>query len=616
MDLPNANSATVPLAVSGVLYFASGLSVVHAVDATTGKLLWQYDPQAAPAAGKKLRQGYGSRGIGYWNDKLYTATADGRLIALAAKTGKPVWSVLTVDPKDGRFITGAPRVMDGKVIIGHGGGENSSIRGYVTMYDAETGRQLWRFYTVPGNPADGFEDRAQEIAAKTWSDDWWTRGGGGAAWNAFTFDAETNTVFVGVGSGAPWNRRVRSADRGDNLFLSSIVALDATTGAYRWHYQVTPGDSWDFDAATDMHLADIPIRGVQRKVLIQASKNGFMYVIDRGTGHLLIAEKIAKVTWASSIDMASGRPIEIPGARFPDGTDAEIWPGGNGAHSWEPSAYSPKAGLLYIPVTEKGFTYNDRGISPKSWNRTPGNAFDAALLVSPQIKPDPLNNTGWLVAMNPATGRVKWRIQHAAMWNGGVLATAGGLVFQGQSTGEFDAYSAENGDRLWSEPAQAPIIGAPITYLADGTQYVTVLVGMGTSPSMYGQTTPSAISYRGQARRVLTFALDGKATLPTSPTVTVSAPPDPTYHDMPSVALQGAILYAQHCLVCHSFDVVSGGGAPDLRASGVPFDAASFDQVVRHGILERNGMPRFDEFSDAELVALRQYVRSRAALLR
>jgi len=311
MDLPAGNTATIPVEVDGVLYLSYGLGVVRAVDVRTGKQLWEHDTKAGERAGQRLRQGWGIRGVGYWNGKVYTGTPDGRLVALDAKTGTQVWSVQTCDD-DGRFITGAPRLFDGKVIIGHGGADSASIRAYVTTFDAETGRQLWRFFIVPGDPAKGFEDKTQEMAAKTWSGEWWKYGGGGTAWNSFTYDAETDTILIGTGNGAPWNQKIRSAGKGDNLFLCSIVALDAKTGAYKWHYQVNPGETWDYNAAMDIQLADLKIAGQMRKVAITAPKNGFFYVIDRTNGKLISASPFAKVTWATRIDIKTGAPSKLP----------------------------------------------------------------------------------------------------------------------------------------------------------------------------------------------------------------------------------------------------------------------------------------------------------------
>ncbi|WP_157219344.1 PQQ-dependent dehydrogenase, methanol/ethanol family [Flavisphingomonas formosensis] len=615
-DLGPGNPASIPVAVDGVLYVSSGLSVVRALDAATGKLLWEHDTRVADVAGDKLRVAWGIRGIAWWDGKLYTGTQDGRLVALDAKTGTEIWSAQTTLPGDGRFITGAPRVFDGKVIIGQGGADSADTRGYVTTYDAATGKQLWRFYIVPGNPADGFEDEAQAMAAKTWTGRWWEHGGGGTAWNAFAYDAETDTVFVGTGNGAPWNQKIRSPGGGDNLFLCSIVALDAKTGRYRWHYQVNPGETWDFNAAMDMHLADLRIAGRMRKVLIQAPKNGFLYVIDRTDGKLISAEKIAKVTWASRIDLATGRPIETPGARFPDGKSFELWPSERGAHSWMPSAFSPKTGLVYIPKLEAGAIYSDRNVDLKNWKRPDHNApglgetFDLALK-------DPLQNTSALLAWDPVTQRKAWSVPTLGGFNGGILATGGNLVFQGEIDGRLSAYAADSGRRLWQFAAQAAVVAAPITYRAGGVQYVTVLVGMGTTAGVDARALGGVrIDARTQMKRILSFRIGGTAALPPPPeTPPLAAPADPDYRPDPALATRGGALFNLRCVACHGIDAQAGGTAPDLRSSDVPHSAEAFAAIVRDGALVENGMPRFGELSDAELAGLRQFVRARAAAL-
>jgi quinohemoprotein ethanol dehydrogenase len=333
LDLPGiSNGATVPLAVDGIVYFTVGQSIVHAVEATTGRLLWRHDPEVAKVAGRKLRITWGPRGIGWWEGKVYVGTTDGRLIAIDAKNGRQVWSAQTVDPGNELTITGPPRVFNGKVIIGNAGSEFGANRGYVTAYDAESGEQAWRFWIVPGNPADGFENAAMEMAAKTWTGEWWKFGGGGQAWNAMTYDPQFNRVYIGTGNGAPWNRKVRSPGGGDNLFLCSIVALDADTGEYAWHYQTTPGETWDYNSAMDITLATMTVDGRPRPVILHAPKNGFFYVIDRETGKVLSAEKFGKVTWAERVDLATGRPVEAPGARYEDGP-ALIWPSTMGVHN-------------------------------------------------------------------------------------------------------------------------------------------------------------------------------------------------------------------------------------------------------------------------------------------
>jgi len=618
LDLMPGHSTTGPLAVEGKIYFATKHAVIHAVDAMTGREVWVHDSQAAAKAEHRLRQAYGTRGIAWWNSKIYSGTTDGRLIALDAETGREQWSVLTVPggENDVRFISGAPRVFDGKVIIGHGGADAGPTRGYVTAYDAETGEQLWRFYTVPGNPADGLENAAMALAAKTWSGEWWAFGGGGTVWNAITYDAETDTIFLGTGNGYPWNHRIRSEGKGDNLFLSSIVALHARTGEYKWHYQTNPGETWDYNAAMDMQLADLEVDGKSRKVLMTAPKNGFFYVIDRLTGELISAQPFAHQNWASHIDLATGRPVEDPDARFPDGKTFLMWPGTVGAHNWLPMAFSPKTNLVYIPTLEMANSYSDAGVDLKGWAPSDNNLADGGVIVDPTPSAAGLlNGTSYLQAWNPVSQERVWEVPTPGLTGGGVAVTAGGLVFQGQIDGNFNAYSASSGELLWSYEVGAPVIGPPITYLVNGQQYVTVISGMGTSFGIMGELLPFSIDYRTQKRRVLTFALNGTVTLPPSEKAELKAVNDPNYSPDMESAQRGEPLYEQACGVCHGVGTVAGGTAPDLRASYATLDANAFGLIVREGLLTHNGMPRFGEFDDQKLSDIREYIRAKAQLM-
>jgi quinohemoprotein ethanol dehydrogenase len=607
VDLGFGNTSTQPVEVDGVVYFSTGMSVVRAVDVRSGKLLWTFDPEVGKYGGKEMRQQWGTRGIAWWNGKVYTGTVDGRLIAIDAKTGKAVWSVKTTLP--GQFITGAPRVFKDKVIIGQGGSDSTLNRGYVTAYDAETGKQLWRFYVVPGNPAVD-TDETTKLAAKTWTGEWWRWGGGGSPWNAMTYDAELNQVLIGTGNGYPWNQHLRSPGGGDNLFLCSIVAVDADTGAYKWHYQINPGDSWDYNAAMGNALADVRIDGKVRKVLMTAPKNGFFYVIDRTDGKLISAEKIAKVTWATRIDVKTGRPVEVEGARYPDGKDFEIWPSSRGAHSWMPMSYSPKSGLVYIPKIEHGLIFNDRGINMDNWR-----PFGANLAFPDK---DPLDNSSSLLAWDPIGQKKVWEIPYKGGWTGGALSTAGNLVFQGHIDGRLVAYAADSGKELWRFPAQAAILAAPISYRVDGKQYVSVMVGLGGSAAT--ESTSHAgitIDGRTQKNRILTFVLGGKAKLPPAPPPYVVKPvDDPDYKPDPALAAKGEAVYNRNCLNCHGLDTIAAGWAPDLRGSAVPQSAEAFNAIVRDGGLVATGMPRFDDLPEKDIDAVRQYLRSREADLR
>lgn len=614
LDLPDVNfSTTAPIAVDGVIYFSPGISEVRAVSATTGKLLWRYDPEVVKVAPQKLRAGWGSRGLAYWEGKVYLGSRDGRLIAINAKTGKPVWSVMTIDADDHRYITGAPRVFNGKVIIGHGGADVGATRGYVTAYDAKTGKQLWRFFTVPGNPANGFEDKTQEMAAKTWKGEWWKLGGGGTVWNAMTYDPRFNRIYLGTGNGAPWNQKIRSPGGGDNLFLCAIVALDADTGEYVWHYQTNPGETWDFNSAMDIVLADTTIDGKPRQVMVHAPKNGFFYVIDRATGKLISAEKFTKVTWAERIDISTGRPVETPNARYEAG-ETLIWPGMIGGHNWQPMSYNPNTGLVYIPTINLPGYYNDKGIDPAKWKYPKALGWDTGINDVNEDTPMDAGGSS-LQAWDPVKQKAVWSVPTPGLMNGGTMTTAGNLVFQGQVDGKFIAYAADSGKRLWSFDSANAVIAPPITFSVGKKQYVSVITGNSGAPSVLG--TPQAQygwQARVSARRLLTFELDGKARVATSAAPALIVPVDnPALNVDKILAERGkAIFMEKNCTACHGFAAIAAGGAPDLRASALALSAPAFEQVVRNGILQANGMPRFAELNDADLNSLFQYIRSRA----
>ncbi len=610
-DLPVGNAVSGPLAVDGILYTATGYSVVRAFEAATGKLLWEHDTHAAEAAGNKLRQGWGIRGLAYWDGMVFVGTHDGRLVALDTKDGSEVWSRMTVEKDDVRFISGPPRVFNGKVIIGHGGADVGPVRGYVTTFDAKTGKQLWRFHTVPGNPADGFENDAMKMAAETWHGEWWKYGGGGTVWNAMTYDPETDTILIGTGNGAPWNHRIRSEGKGDNLFVCSIVALDANTGEYKWHYQTNPGESWDYNAAMDMQLADLTIDGKPRKVVMTAPKNGFFYVIDRTNGKLISAEKIAKVTWASHVDIKTGRPVENPGIRYPNGKDFELWPGANGAHNWLPMSFDPARNVAFIPVLSQPSKYNDRGIDPKTWTFVPGSANDAAVNID-LTSDDPEAGTSALMAWDVLSQKRLWSVPTPGFWNGGTMATAGNLVFQGHADGTFNAYSVKDGSRLWSFDAQTGVLAPPITYSVGGRQYITVLSGFGGSGALFGDVVAKfGWDSRMQPRRILTFALNGTATLPPPPPKYTPKPvDDPSFVPDAKLYSAGQKVYYQRCVVCHGIDLKAAGLAPDLRASPVPPNDEAFEAVVRGGALVTQGMPSFADVPADEIAAVRHFIRA------
>jgi quinohemoprotein ethanol dehydrogenase len=469
---PMQRSDAQPLEAGGIVYATAGLSIVHAVEAVTGKLLWSYDPQVTAVAGTKMRPSWGVRGLALWKGKVIVGTQDGRLIALDAKEGALLWTTQTIDTDNEATITGAPRVFGNRVVIGYAGAERANVRGAVAAFDAETGKFLWRFYTVPGNPADRSEDKTMAMAAKTWSGQWWEFGGGGTVWNAMTYDPELDRLYIGTGNGGPWNWKIRNPDGGDALFLASIVALDAKTGAYVWHHQQNPNEAWDYNSTMDIAMATIPIDGKPRKVLMQAPKSGFYFILDRQTGKLLSAEKIGKVTWASGYDLKTGRPVEAPNIRYQD-KPLLIWPGTFGVHNWQPMSFSPKSRLTFIPSIHQADAYAAQGIDPTSWKPDPNN-WNTGLswsVVGPSaVKVPEAEFHSYLQAWNPVTQTRAWRVETPGIVNGGTMATGGGLVFQGHIDGTFNAYDAANGRKLWTFPAGVSVLGAPISYSVRGKQ--------------------------------------------------------------------------------------------------------------------------------------------------
>jgi quinohemoprotein ethanol dehydrogenase len=613
LDTDRGQEAT-PIVVDGVMYITSAWSKIFALNAATGALLWSYDPKVPPEWAVNACCDVVNRGVAVWKGKIFAGTLDGRLVALDAANGKLLWEQLTIDRNFRYTITGAPRVARGKVIIGNGGAE-LGVRGYVSAYDAETGKRLWRFYTVPGDPSKPFESPILKKAAKTWTGEWWKLGGGGTVWDTIVYDPELDLVYIGVSNGSPWNQRLRSPGGGDNLFLSSIVALKAETGEYVWHYQETPGEMWDYTASQQIILADISIDGKARKALLHAPKNGFFYVLDRATGALISAKPYTQVSWATGIDMKTGRPIENPAARYTDKTSDPVLPGPAGAHNWQPMSYSPLTGLVYIPVQDAGFMYrsDDAFQQKKLANNYGVDVVAAGMPQDPKIKKSIMDSVrGSLTAWDPIRQEQAWKVDRPGPWNGGILSTAGNLVFEGTASGDFEAYRADKGEKVWSFAAQTGVMAGPVTYTANGQQYVAVLAGWGgVFPLAAGELSFKSGRVRNISR-VLAFKIGGKASLPDLAKLDEPAlNPPPATADAATVK-NGEQLFQRYCAACHGDVAVSGGVLPDLRYSSTLASDAWFD-IVLGGKFKKTGMVSFaKELSRKDVTDIRAYVIFRA----
>ncbi|RZN30875.1 PQQ-dependent dehydrogenase, methanol/ethanol family [Bradyrhizobium sp. Leo121] len=602
-----------PVVVDGIMYQSASWSVVHAIDARTGKKLWSFDPGVDRSKGYKGCCDVVNRGVAIYKGKVFVGAYDGRLIALDAATGAKVWEKDTlIDHAHSYTITGAPRAFNGKVVIGQSGAEYGA-RGYVTAYDTETGNQLWRWFTVPGDPSKPFEDASMEAAAKTWdpAGKYWINGGGGTPWDTITFDPDLNMVYIGTGNGSPWNRKFRSPSGGDNLYLASLVALNADTGQYIWHYQETPGDNWDYTSTQPMILADIMIDGVLRKVILHAPKNGFFFVIDRTNGKFISAKNFVDVNWATGYD-TNGRPIELPAARG-DGPYDSI-PGPDGAHNWHPMSFNPQTGLVYIPVQhipvsvtpEKSFTQN--AAAPGKVGSILGGNIGFIFNSTPPKS----SAFGRLLAWDPAHQREVWRVEHVSPWNGGTLTTAGNLVFQGTADGRFVAYDAAKGTKLWETPTGNGVVAAPATYMIDDMQYVSIAVGWGGAFGISQRVTEFQ-----NPGTVYTFALGGKAKLPEFVKYQTAGLLQGVKYDPKDVREGGAIYVAAACAACHGVPGVGPGG--NIRNLGyVPAEEiANLKDIVFHGPFRDKGMPDFaGKLTEADVVKIQAFIQGTADAIR
>jgi len=617
----NRGVETTPIVVDGIMFVTSAWSIVYALDARTGEELWTYDPDVDRAVGVNACCDVVNRGVAVYEGKVFIGVIDGRLEALDAKTGERLWSTVTVDQNRPYTITGAPRVVDGKVFIGNGGAE-LGVRGYVSAYDAQSGDRIWRFYTAPHpekRPDNEASDRAFEMVANdTWGDGgaWTSEGGGGTVWDSIVYDDVNDQIIFGVGNGSPWNQRVRDPSLKDNLFLSSIVAVEPDTGEYKWHFQTTPGDNWDYTATQSIILADLPIgeNGSTRRVAMQAPKNGFFYVIDAATGEFISGEGYVPQTWTSGLDQ-NGRPVEIEDARYST-SPYLVAPGPFGGHNWHPMAYNPDLRLAYIPAQEIPQVYaNDPRVSdqPSKWNT----GVDFAEGVPVEAPPSLLKALrsmlkGRLIAWDPIAQEARWSVEHDNAWNGGVLSTAGGLVFQGRVNGLFAAYDAGTGKKLWDWNVKSGAAAGPVSYAIDGEQYVTIATGWGSAYAL-----AAGYAYDDQIGaslgKIVTFKLGGEAEISEPEYQPIDRTPKGDAFGREEQVEAGLVHYSRNCSVCHGPVGISSGVLPDLRWSYISGNQDAWRGVVMDGNLAANGMVAFDEFlSDEDSEAIRAYVMHRA----
>jgi quinohemoprotein ethanol dehydrogenase len=602
-----------PLVVDGVMYVTGAWSVVHAVDARTGAKIWTYDPKVARADGYKGCCDVVNRGVALHEGMVYVGAFDGRLIALDAASGAKLWEQDTIiDHSRAYTSTGAPRVVKGKVIIGNGGAE-FGVRGYVTAYDARTGKMAWRWFTVPGDPSKPYENDAMKRAAATWdpSGNYWEAGGGGTVWNTMAFDPELDLLYIGTGNGSPWSHSVRSPKGGDNLYLASIVALKPDTGEYVWHYQETPGDNWDYTSVQDIILADLSIGGQPRKVLLHAPKNGFFFVVDRTNGRFISAKNFVDVNWATGYDQ-DGRPIEVSAVRTND-KPFDIVPGPFGAHNWQSMSFNPALGLAYIPAQNVPLTL----ASDTKWkygSRYPGQAMSNIgwnLAMHVNALPPTSKPFGRLVAWDPVQQKEVWRVEHVAPWNGGTLTTAGNLVFQGTADGRFLAFDARTGEKKWETPTGTGVVAAPITFELDGKQYVSIAVGWG---GVFGQTQRATKTKIPGT--VYTFALGGTAKLPKFVDYQVGNLLAGVKYNPADVPV-GTALYVSNCAFCHGVPGVDkGGNIPNLGYQPTRV-IENLDKYVFKGPMMDLGMPDFTgKLSQADVEKIKAFIQGTADAIR
>jgi len=618
LGAPRRGQEATPIVIDGVMYTSGTWGYVYALDAATGRELWRYDPQPDYFAGRHPCCDLVNRGVAVWKGKVYVASVDGQLHALDAATGHRIWKVDTItDHKLPYSSTGAPQIAGKVIVIGNGGADmgHGGVRGYVAAYDLETGAFKWRFYTVPPAVGQPYENPELALADKTWDPHRKPEfNGGGTVWDGFAYDPKLNLVYFGTANAAPYDLRQLGPARLDSLFTASIIAVDAGTGRMAWYYQTTPRDSWDYDSVQKLVLAELNIGGAAHPVIMQATKNGFFYVLDRKTGKLLSAKNYTFVNWASHIDLQTGRPVVTANADWYT-SPKNVYPSWAGGHTWNPMSFSARTHLMYIPVIDMSAVWINM---PQNGGRMkflegfftvqgifPDDTYDAADLKSlygplPDLQSIKATRTvnpvrELLRAWDPVAQKTVWEQETSAGirgYDGGVMSTAGNLVFQGRGSGELWVYAADTGKVLKVIKTGSHLMAAPMTYAVDGRQYVAIQAGYGGAAITVGPFPPSSAALKYEnVNRIIAFKLGGgEVPLPAARVDEPFAEP-PQQHATQAEIAAGEVKFVEQCSRCH---VLGPSSTPDLRRLNAGLHAA-FKDIVLHGMLAPAGMERFDD---------------------